>query len=145
MGLCPLLLRPVRERQGNHLFTVIMVSTMSRSMDLCIGYSSEVIGGKNRHRNLSSRPGFRYRRVMFPGHVYREKVYCWWGQVLKYGMCIDGCDEILPSDPEYTWKRDFILAFKRGEACTKPFAQKQSRPKLFIEAWERDEEWTKPL
>jgi hypothetical protein len=63
----------------------------------------------------------------------------------QYGMCIDGCDEILPSDPEFTQKRDFIRAFKRGEACTKPSAQKQSRPKLFIEAWERDEEWTKPL
>ena len=81
---------------------------------------------------------------MFPGHVYREKVYWWWGQVLEDGTCIDGCDEILPSDLEYTERRDFILAFKRGEACTRPFTQDQSRPKLFIEAWERDEEWTKP-
>jgi hypothetical protein len=56
----------------------------------------------------------------------------------------NGCDEILPSDPEYTEKRDFILAFKRGEAWTWPFAQDQSRPKLFIEAWERGEEWTRP-
>ena len=56
---------------------------------------------------------------MFPGHVYRDKVYWWWGQVLEDGTCIDGCDEILPSDPEYTEKRDFILAFKRGEAWTR--------------------------
>ena len=55
---------------------------------------------------------------MFLGHVYRDKVYWCWGQVLEDGTCIDGCDEILPSDPEYTEKRDFILAFKRGEACT---------------------------
>jgi hypothetical protein len=46
-------------------------------------------------------------------------VYWWWGQVLEDGTCIDGCDEILPSDPEYTEKRDFILAFKRGEAWTR--------------------------
>jgi hypothetical protein len=51
---------------------------------------------------------------MFPGHVCREKVYWWWGQVLEDGTCIDGCDEILPSDPQYTEKKDFILAFKRG-------------------------------
>ena len=82
---------------------------------------------------------------MFPGHVYRDKVYWWWDQVLEDGTSIDGCDEILPSDPEYTEKRDFILAFKRGEACTRPFTQDQSRPKLFIEAWERDEEWTRPF
>src|SRR5580698_10058662 len=99
MGLCPSLLRPVRGTPRNHLFIVITVSTMSRSMDHCVGYSSDVIGGKKTDIDLSSRPGFRYRRVMFPGHVYREKVYWWWGQVLEDGTCIDGCDEILTSDP----------------------------------------------
>jgi hypothetical protein len=72
---------------------------------------------------------FDIEEVMFPGHVYRKKVYWWWGQVLEDGTCIDGWAEILPSDPEYAEKRDFILAFKRGEACTRPFAQDQSRPK----------------
>jgi hypothetical protein len=60
---------------------------------------------------------------MFPGYVSRDKVYWWWGQVLEDGTCIDGWAEILPSDSEYTEKRDFILAFKRGEAWTRPLAQ----------------------
>jgi hypothetical protein len=73
---------------------------------------------------------------MFPGHVYRDKVYWWWDQVFEDGTCIDGWAEILPSDPEYTEKRDFILAFKRhgvasrSEAWTRPFAQDQSGPRL---------------
>jgi hypothetical protein len=72
---------------------------------------------------------------MFPGHVYREEVYRWRGQVLEAGKCIDGCYEILPRDPECAEKWDFILAFKRGKAWTMPFGQDESRPKLFIEAW----------
>jgi hypothetical protein len=73
-----------------------------------------------------------------------ENFVKWWGQVLEDGTCIDSCDGILPSDPEYAEKRNFILAFKRGGAWTRLFAQDQSRPKLLIKAWERDEEWTKP-
>jgi hypothetical protein len=68
--------------------------------------------------NLSSRRRFRYQRVIFPGHVFRDEVYRGWGQVLEAGRCIEGCDEILPRDPEYSEKWDFILAFKRDEAWT---------------------------
>jgi hypothetical protein len=63
--------------------------------------------------------------------------------VLEAGTSIDGCDEIRPKDPEYAEKRDFILAFKRGEAWAMPFAHDESRPKVFIEAWGRDEEWNR--
>jgi hypothetical protein len=38
----------------------------------------------------------------------------------------------------------FILAFKREEARTRPFAHDESRPKLFSENWGRDEERTRP-
>jgi len=117
MGLRPLLLRPVwRAQRKSFIYCNYDCYNVKPHWKPLHNYTTEVIGGENRHRNLSSRPGFRYRRVMFPGHVYREKVYWWWGQVLEDGTCIDGCDEILPSDPEYTEKKDFILAFKRGEA-----------------------------
>src|SRR5271166_5964173 len=81
MGLCPLLLRPARGTpRKSFIYCNYGIYNVKIDADLCIGYSSEGIGGKNRHRNLSSRPGFRYRRVMFPGHVYREKVYWWWAR-----------------------------------------------------------------
>jgi hypothetical protein len=51
---------------------------------------------------------------MFPGHVYRERVHggvarCW--RTARVSTAVTkSCQVIL----EYTEKRDFILAFKRG-------------------------------
>jgi hypothetical protein len=81
---------------------------------------------------------------MLPGHVYRGTVPVV-GQVLKAGTWIDGCDEILPRDSQCAEKWDFILAFERGKAWTMPFGRDESRPELFIEAWDETKNGPEPL
>jgi hypothetical protein len=71
---------------------------------------------------------------MFPGHIHRGKVYWYFGHIFQDGTCIDGFDVILPGDRGYAEKRDFIVAWNRDGLSG------WTRPKLFIEAWERDED-----